>query len=73
MPSTPPGDEVRARDGASIETLIRSVLPLEDSALHWSPPVSGIGGPLPVLLELLYERLITRHDLHRKNLRQPAM
>ena len=57
--------EVRAREGMSIEGLIRCVLPLEDSALHWSPTGSGIGGPLAATLQLLYERFVTRHDSRR--------
>jgi len=52
---------VRAREGASIEALIRSVLPLEDGALHWSPTGSGACGPLALVLESLYERLVARH------------
>jgi hypothetical protein len=36
---------VRAFEGSCIEALIRSALPLEDSALHWSPTASGIGRP----------------------------
>ncbi|MBT2305248.1 DUF3037 domain-containing protein [Variovorax paradoxus] len=55
--------EVRAREGTSIEGLIRCVLPLEDSALRWSPTGSGIGGLLAATLQSLYERFITRHDL----------
>jgi len=54
--------EVRAREGTSIAALIRSVLPLEDSALHWSPTVSGVGGPLGATLQPLYERFVTKHD-----------
>jgi hypothetical protein len=54
--------EVRARQGLSIEAMIRSVLPLEDSALHWSPAGSGIHGPLNAVLELLYERLVAGHE-----------
>jgi hypothetical protein len=46
--------------------LIRSVLPLEDSALHWSPSSSGVCGSLPVLLEALYGRLVARHELLRR-------
>lgn len=57
--------EVRAREGASIAVLIRSVLPLEDSALHWSPTGSCIGGPLGATLESLYERCVAWHDLRR--------
>ena len=50
--------EVRAREGASIEALIRCVLPVEDSALRWSPTSSGVCGSLPVLLDALYRRLV---------------
>ena len=59
--------EVRAREGQSIEALIRFVLPLEDSALHWSPSSSGVCGSLPILLEALYRRLIARHELMRRH------
>jgi hypothetical protein len=58
--------EVRAREGSCIEAFMRSALPLEDSALHWSPTASGIGGPLALVLDSLYERLVTRHDLQRR-------
>ncbi|VTU41169.1 hypothetical protein H4CHR_05904 [Variovorax sp. PBS-H4] len=58
--------EVRAREGLPIEALIRSVLPVEDSALHWSPAVSGVCGSLPVLLEAVYRRFIARHELMRR-------
>jgi hypothetical protein len=58
--------EVRAREGSCIEALIRSVLPLEDSALHWSLTAAGTGGPIALVLESLYERLVTRHDLRRR-------
>jgi hypothetical protein len=58
--------EVRVREGASIEALIRSVLPLEDSALHWSPTASGIGAPFALILESLYERLVTSLDSQRR-------
>lgn len=54
--------EVRAREGMRIAALIRCVLPLEDSALHWSPSGAGIGGPLVTMLQALYERFVTRHD-----------
>ncbi|WP_146163138.1 DUF3037 domain-containing protein [Variovorax sp. WS11] len=57
--------EVRAREGRCIAALIGSVLPVEDSALHWSPTGSGIYGPLALVLESLYERLVTRHELQR--------
>jgi hypothetical protein len=53
--------EVHAHEGISIAALIRRVLPLEDSALHWSPTGSGVGGPLTAKLEVLYERFVTRH------------
>ena len=56
---------LRAREGRSITRLIRRVLPMEDSALSWSPAASGTGGPLAVTLELLYERFILRHDFRR--------
>jgi hypothetical protein len=59
--------EVRAREGTCIETLIRSVVPLEDSALHWSATASGIGGPFALVLESLYERLVTKNDLQRRH------
>jgi hypothetical protein len=58
--------DVRAREGPSLEALIRSVLPLEDSALHWSPTSSGVCGSVPVLLEALYRRLITGHESMRR-------
>jgi hypothetical protein len=58
--------EVRAREGQSIEALIRSVLPLEDSALHWSRSSSGVCGSVPVLLETLYRRFVARHELMRR-------
>ena len=54
--------ELRAREGMSLEALIRSVLPLEDSALHWSPTASGIGSLLAPTLRSLYERFVDRHD-----------
>ena len=57
---------VRACEGSCIEALIRSVVPLEDSALHWSATASGIGGQFALVLESLYERLVTKHDLHRR-------
>lgn len=59
--------EVRAREGPSIEALIRSVVPMEDSALHWSPTSSGVCGSLPVLLDALYRRFIARHELLRRH------
>ncbi|VTU39576.1 hypothetical protein H6CHR_05528 [Variovorax sp. PBL-H6] len=55
--------ELRAREGGSIEALIHSVLPVEDSALHWSPVSTGVCGSLPVLIEVFYRRLIARHEL----------
>jgi hypothetical protein len=55
--------EVQVREGTSITALTRSVLALEDSALHWSPPASGIGGPLAATLPSLFERFVIRHDL----------
>ncbi|WP_086925663.1 DUF3037 domain-containing protein [Variovorax sp. JS1663] len=58
--------ELRAREGQSVAALIRSVVPLEDSALHWSPAGSGIGGSLAATLPLLYERFVIRHDLRRR-------
>jgi hypothetical protein len=58
---------VRAREGQSIEALIRSVLPMEDSALHWSSSSSGVCGSLHVLLEALYRRLIAKHELMRRH------
>lgn len=58
--------EVRAREGASIAALIRSVLPLEDSAIYWSPIGSGVGGPPVKVLESLYRRLVTKHELRRR-------
>ncbi len=58
--------EVRAHEGDSIAGLIRSVLPLEDSSVHWSPINSGVGGPPVKVLESLYRRLVTRHELQRR-------
>lgn len=58
--------EVRAREGESIAALIRSVLPLEDSAMLWSPTSSGVGGPLVKVLESLCRRLVTKHELQRR-------
>jgi hypothetical protein len=58
--------QVRSREGVSIEALIRSVLPLEDSALHWSPTISGIDGSLAAMLQVLYERFVTRHNFRRR-------
>ena len=55
--------EVRARGGTCIEALIRSVLPLEDSALHWSPTASRFGGAIALVLESVYERVVTRRDV----------
>ena len=55
--------EVRAIEGSSVAVLVSCVLPLEDSALHWSPIGSCAGGPLAATLDLLYERLITKHDV----------
>jgi len=57
---------VRVREGASIAALIRSVLPLEDSAIYWSPIGSGVGGPPVKVLESLYRRLVTKHELRRR-------
>ncbi|PNG58508.1 MULTISPECIES: DUF3037 domain-containing protein [unclassified Variovorax] len=59
--------KVRAREGASIAALIRSVLPLEDSAIHWSPIGSGVGGPPEEVLESLYRRMVTKHELRRRH------
>lgn len=53
--------EVRACEGKSIAALIRSVLTLEDSALHWSPSESGAGGPPSATLQLLFERFVSSH------------
>ena len=55
--------ELRALYGPSISALVRSVLPLEDSALHWSPTDSFTGGLLAATLQLLYERFVTTHDV----------
>jgi len=57
--------EIQAREGTSIAALIRRVLPLEDSALHWSSADSGVGDRLASTLQLLYQRFVTRHDLRR--------
>jgi len=58
--------EIRAQEGPCIAALIRSVLPVEDSALGWSPTGSRICGPPALVLESLYERLVTRHELQRR-------
>ncbi|GAA4356853.1 hypothetical protein GCM10023165_50150 [Variovorax defluvii] len=50
--------ELRARVGDSLMALVRSVLPLEDTALHWSPVGADAGGPLPAALQLLYQRFV---------------
>jgi hypothetical protein len=54
------------REGGSIEALIRSVLPVEDSAMHWSPIGSGAGGSTVQVLESLYRRFVTGHELQRR-------
>jgi hypothetical protein len=60
--------ELRAREGPCLTALIRCVLPVEDRALFWSPTFDGVGGPLAVALESLYERCVMRHDssAHRR-------
>lgn len=58
--------QLRAREGTCIAALIRCVVPLEDSALYWSAPRSGLGGPLGATLQSLYERFITRHEYRRR-------
>ena len=55
--------EIRDREGQSITALLRCVLPLEDSALHWSPVGSGTGDSLSAILLALYERFVGIHDL----------
>lgn len=48
--------------GQDLRTLIRSILPEDDSALRWSAVRSGISSDLPATLQRLYARNVTRYD-----------
>jgi hypothetical protein len=47
---------------ASVMDIAHAVLPPDDSSLQWSPPGGGLADDLPVTLESLYDRLVTRYD-----------
>jgi hypothetical protein len=48
--------------GEDLSTLLRSILPEDDSALRWSPAGSGLSADLAATLQRLYDRHVTRYD-----------
>ena len=48
--------------GTDARALALNVLPEDDSALQWSPTMSGLTADLDRTLERLYERYVTRYD-----------
>lgn len=54
----------------SIESLLHTVIPLDDSSLQWSDPGSGISNDLNAAFESLYARFVTKYDLARSTRRK---
>lgn len=51
-------------NGQALPALLSSILPDDDSALRWTPPVGGISGDLDALSSRLFERYVSKYDNH---------
>jgi len=56
------GDLIRAESDLSIQKLIHSIVPADDSSLQWSPIGNGLSRDLTSTLSTLFLRFVTRFD-----------